>query len=66
MKKELLIGIWCVLMVSSVQAQWQFTQFRFENGAVSSEGYLRDGKPDGSWKTYYSNGKLKTEGNRKN
>ena len=25
-----------------------------------------DGKPDGYWKNYYKNGKLKIEGNRKN
>jgi antitoxin component YwqK of YwqJK toxin-antitoxin module len=26
---------------------------------------MRDGKPDGYWKTYYLNGKVKSEGNRK-
>ena len=38
--------------------------YRYENGAVSSEGGLRNGQPDGYWKSYYRNGKLKTEGNR--
>lgn len=33
---------------------------------MASEGYLRDGKPDGYWKSYYENGLLKSEGNRKN
>ena len=26
--------------------------FYYDNGVVSSEGNLRDGKPDGYWKTY--------------
>lgn len=43
-----------------------FTTYRYEGGAISSEGYLRQGKPDGYWKSYYRNGNLKAEGNRKN
>lgn len=39
-------------------------QFRYPNGVLSSEGTLRDGKPDGYWKTYHQNGKLKSEGDR--
>jgi len=35
-----------------------------ENGKLSSEGFLRDGKPDGYWKSYHTNGNIKTEGNR--
>jgi antitoxin component YwqK of YwqJK toxin-antitoxin module len=37
-----------------------------ENGKISSEGTMRDGKPDGYWKTYSETGILKSEGNRKN
>ncbi len=40
--------------------------FYYPDGQISSEGTMRDGKPDGYWKTYYQNGILKTEGNRKN
>ncbi|MDZ7845577.1 MAG: hypothetical protein U5L96_01670 [Owenweeksia sp.] len=43
-----------------------FTKYYYEGGAVSSEGYLREGKPDGYWKSFYRNGNLKAEGNRKN
>jgi len=43
----------------------EFTQFFFEDGKVASEGILVNGKPDGYWKTYYPNGKLKSAGNRK-
>ena len=41
-------------------------KFYFDNGKVSSEGYMRNGKPDAYWKTFYSTGVLKSEGNRKN
>jgi antitoxin component YwqK of YwqJK toxin-antitoxin module len=41
-------------------------KYFYPNGKVSSEGTMRDGKPDGYWKTYYETGKLKSEGNRRN
>lgn len=40
--------------------------FRYENGNISSEGEMRDGRPDGFWKTFYEDGTLKTEGFRQN
>ena len=40
--------------------------FYFEDNTVSSEGTLKNGKPDGFWKTYYPNGSIKSQGNRKN
>ena len=40
--------------------------FYFQNGNISSEGILKDGKPTSYWKTYYDNGQIKSEGNRKN
>lgn len=40
--------------------------FKYPSGKISSEGIMRNGQPDGYWKTYYENGKLKTEGNRLN
>lgn len=43
-----------------------FKTYYYETGAKSSEGYLRDGQPDGYWKSYYRNGNLKAEGNRRN
>jgi uncharacterized protein len=45
--------------------QGQFMTFYYPGGQKSSEGYLKDGKPDGYWKTYYESGILKSEGNRK-
>ena len=41
-------------------------KYNYPNGKISSEGFLRDGKPDGYWKAYYESGTLKAEGNRKN
>src|SRR5512133_2008947 len=42
-----------------------FYQFKYPNGAISSEGKIRSGKPDGYWKSYYITGILKSEGKRK-
>ena len=43
-----------------------FNRFFYPNGQVSSEGLMRDGKPDGYWKTYYVTGIIKSEGKRAN
>jgi antitoxin component YwqK of YwqJK toxin-antitoxin module len=66
MEKLIRISVFAlfVLLVSAVHGQ--ITQFRYENGVISSEGMMKDGKPDGYWKTYYPDGGLKTEGNRLN
>ncbi len=40
--------------------------FKYPNGSVSSEGYIRNGKPDGYWKSYYVTGVIKSEGKRRN
>jgi uncharacterized protein len=41
-------------------------KFYYKNGVVSSQGIMRNGQPDGYWRSYFENGKLKSEGNRKN
>ena len=43
-----------------------YNKFYYENGKVSSEGNLKDGKPEGIWKSYFEDGKLKSVGNRVN
>ncbi|MCU0359283.1 MAG: hypothetical protein MUF75_00990 [Bacteroidia bacterium] len=43
-----------------------YNKFYYENGKLSSEGYMIQGKPDGYWINYYKNGNIKIEGNRKN
>lgn len=40
-------------------------KFYYENGKISSEGFMRNGKPDKYWKSYYPDGTLKSEGNRR-
>lgn len=40
--------------------------FKYPNGAVSSEGVLKNSKPDGFWKSYYVTGVKKSEGKRTN
>lgn len=43
-----------------------FHIFRYPNGTVSSEGLIRNGKPEGYWKSYYVTGVIKSEGKRTN
>ena len=50
----------------TVKVKNGFQKFYYKSGILSSEGMMRDGKPDGYWKSYYENGKIKSEGNRKN
>jgi len=66
MKIKSLLTFWILVAALGLKAQTEFVQYRYENGVVSSEGTMRNGKPDGFWRTYFSSGKLKTEGNRQN
>ena len=45
-------------------SQTEYQMYAYPNGKISSEGYLRDGQPDGLWKTYYESGQLKSVGKR--
>ena len=47
-----------------VFSQTGYQAFTYPGGQVASEGMLRDGRPDGLWKTYYENGQLKSIGKR--
>ncbi|MFH0895832.1 MAG: hypothetical protein V2A54_15460 [Bacteroidota bacterium] len=44
----------------------EYKKYLYPNGKISSEGYLKEKKPEGYWKSYYETGILKSEGNRKN
>jgi antitoxin component YwqK of YwqJK toxin-antitoxin module len=70
MKKLLLTAIYLSLAIF-LDAQENidlngYNRFYYENGNLSSEGYMKDGKPDGYWRTYFESGNLKSEGNRRN
>ncbi len=62
----LILAIFFSVVLSAQTDEFVFTQFKHKNGTISSEGYLRKGKPDGYWKTFDEQGKLISEGNRKN
>lgn len=70
--KKLLIIIFLLSGVISVSAQTDtsledgYKVFRYPNGTVSSEGNIKNGKPEGYWKSYYVTGIKKSEGKRTN
>jgi uncharacterized protein len=73
MKKTLFIsGIIAIAGFSSIFSQSNenlsdgYKVFKYPNGTVSSEGIIRNGKPDGFWKSYYVTGIKKSEGKRTN
>jgi len=43
-----------------------YNKLYYGNNLISSEGMIREGKPDGKWISYHINGKIKSEGNRRN
>lgn len=73
-KHQIIFGcfLFCFMAVAqSVNGQNQdtdsaFVQVFYPNGQVSSEGIMKDGKPDDYWKTYYVTGVIKSEGKRTN
>jgi len=55
-----------LLFAQNSQDTTDYQKFYYPSGVLSSEGYMKNGKPDGYWKTYHENGIIKSEGNRKN
>ncbi len=69
--RVLLLLLFCMLVLPSlsaqnIQSESDFVQFFYPNGQVSSEGTMKDGKPDGYWTTYFVSGLIKSEGRRTN
>lgn len=46
----------------TLQSEFIYKKFFYPNGNISSEGYLKDNKPTGFWKSYYVTGIKKSEG----
>lgn len=68
MKKLLNLLIFIFLSLSLISQTIDpngYNIFYHANGVKSSEGYLKDGKPDAYWKSYNEKGVLVSEGNRK-
>jgi uncharacterized protein len=68
--KKFFSNIVFILLAAGLAAQGTenlqngFHQFKYPNGVVSSEGMIRDGKPEEFWKSYYVTGIKKSEGKR--
>ncbi|MCF8227610.1 MAG: toxin-antitoxin system YwqK family antitoxin [Bacteroidales bacterium] len=61
----ILLSVWPVVIFSQEKPEGDYKVFYHENGKISSEGIMVNGKPDGYWKTYNEAGTLVSEGNRK-
>ncbi len=66
-----IVIVWSLILTmvqfADLRAQdGEYTVYYYDDGSVSSEGYLLDGKPNGYWTTYYPSGQIKSEGNRDN
>jgi antitoxin component YwqK of YwqJK toxin-antitoxin module len=70
--KKFIIFLFFVLVCEIGSAQDKETLkdgyqiFKYPNGTVSSEGLIKNGKPEGFWKSYYVTGIKKSEGKRTN
>jgi len=64
----LFLGVWHMqLSGQGDEIENGFVQIFYpNNNQVSSEGTMRDGKPDAYWRTYYVSGVIKSEGKRTN
>lgn len=60
----LLSGICSAQENVSIQDGYQV--FKYPNGTISGEGMIKNGKPEGFWKSYYVTGVKKSEGLRTN
>ena len=59
----LVLTLWFMFGVEAF-SQTEYQTYSYPNGQISSEGTLRNGRPDGFWKTYYESGQLKSIGKR--
>ncbi|MDZ4752008.1 MAG: hypothetical protein SGI87_10365 [Flavobacteriales bacterium] len=62
-------GLWVFLCLAfgiqtNAKGQTEYVKFYYENGQISSEGWMEVQKPNGYWITYFEDGTKKSEGNR--
>ena len=56
----------CYSQNRNVEDSNGYNIFYYGNGNIASEGNMLNGNPDGLWKNYHINGKLKSVGKRRN
>ena len=70
--KRFFVIVLFLLMLADMFAQENsslkdgYQVFKYPNGTISSEGMIKNGKPEGFWKSYYVTGVKKSEGKRTN
>jgi uncharacterized protein len=70
--KKFEIAIIFIMLFSIVSGQENniiqdgYQIFKYPNGTISSEGIIKNGRPEGFWKSYYVTGIKKSEGKRTN
>jgi uncharacterized protein len=70
--KRITVLLFFVLIFSIINAQENstlqdgFQVFKYPNGSVSSQGLIKNGKPEGFWTSFYVTGVKKSEGRRRN
>lgn len=66
----ILIFVALICYISSAQENGTLKDgnqvFKYPNGTISSEGFIKNGKPEGFWKSFYVTGIKKSEGKRTN
>ena len=68
-KRAFIYISFCIFFIQTAvcqqDANMHYTKFYYSDSLVSSEGFMREGKPDGYWISYYPNGTVQSKGNRK-
>ncbi len=54
------------ILRKAVPPDGEYVRLYHADGSLSSEGYVTDGEPEGWWRSYDRQGRLVSEGNRKN
>ena len=62
----ILLGFYSLRGQENNVIQDGFHVFKYPNGAVSSQGLIKNGRPEGYWISYYVTGVKKSEGRRTN